>query len=849
MCEDMKIFLKHILRNIRDNVSRTTLILVSLFGVGVIISIAFGAIFTLDSLITSIRNSMSSVQYIVYSSTEEKITYDRVKQTNNDFAYLGVPEYNYGYIYDTEGNEFVSFPLVGLDLKNAEKLNSVVVKNTKDLVLGENEVIVSKSTADTYKLKEGDTLEYFDEDGNKHIFKIKYIANNSGFFNSFNVEGVSVVTNESEYLKISRKDKIEYDSLHLRYLGNKNIDKLTEELYSVEDDYGLDFTYISNTSVSDIFGNYIKIAVVAIVLVIVLVFFTVNSIVKIIMNERIPVIGTFRSVGASSKKMNSLLILEMATYGLIGGFLGSFIGVALIKGLFKIFELFGDTLMFDISMVNFEKYSVYTVVITVLFLILFQISLSISEIIKSNKISIKDCIFNKHDSVYKYSVVRFVVGIFCLVIGIISIIFINKLTFAYCVIGIISLFISVAMLLPIITKFLMKFVNKNNNPVTEMAKNTVVNNKLQISSNIIISVMLMISLVSFSGLSYLIDSYKSKLDMVKSSMYVFSMSEKINLNSSFAGIDGVEKSASLYVSTMANEMYDELTFANHKVSKLAFIYSDSYKNLVDNSNILDIDYNLADNLTDNEVIVSNYFKDKYNLKIGDIVVIKGTIKNKRFTYSLPLNLKIVGFADMSKIDYMAVILSEKVVTNEITTFDKNYYFIELAKDAKYNDVKKKVLSELTYETPEIKSQEEYVEDINEQMRGTYVDIAVVILVIIGIALIGIINNQSVSFMERKKEIATLYSTSMSRKQINNMMLKELLLSYVVSSLVSLFFTLILIVLLRYTISMLGVYIPLSFNLFGIVILLLIIALIMGVIYLVMKKKIRKMNVVEELKYE
>lgn len=845
----MSIFLKHILRNIKENMSRTMLILVSLFGVGVIVAIAFGMFFTLESLITSITNSISSAQYIVHSSTEESVSYDRVKQINNDFDFLGIPEYNYGFIYDNNVSDYVSFPLVGINLRNAEKLNYVTVKNEKNLILNEKEVIISKNIADTYKLKIGDTLNFFDEDRNNYLFKIKYIANNSGFFNASNMESVSVIISESDYLKICNKDEIEYNSLHLKYLGNKDIDKLTQELYDVEDDYGLDFTYMSRITVFELLGNYIKMMVLAIVLIIAIVFFTINSIVKIIMNDRIPVIGTFRSVGASSKIMNCLLILEMSIYGLIGGVLGSIIGVAIINGLFTMFEIMGNSMSFDISMVNFEKYSGYTIVLTILFLIMFQIILSIFEILKSSKMSIKECIFNTHESIYKYSIIKVIFGIFCLIIGILSIIFINRLTFVYCIISIVSLFLSIAMLLPIITKNLMKILKKNNNPVTEMAKNTVVNNKLQVSSNIIIAVMLMISLVSFSILNYFTNSYKNKLNMVKSSVYIYSLNEKVNLNSIFAGMSGVEKSASLYTANIGIDKFDELTFANHKVNKLIVMYSDNYKNLVDNSTILNIDYNLANDLTDNEVIVSDYFKDIYNLKIGDIVVINGKVKNKRFNYSVPLNLKIVGFADTSKVNYRGIILSEKVALEQISTFDNSYYFIDLSKGTKYDDIKKELSNELTYQIPEIYSQKEYVKMINEKMTKGYIYIAVLILIIVGIALIGIINNQTVSFMERKKEMATLYSTSMSRKQINNMMLKELLLSFLFSFMISLFFTWILIIMLKYVTNILEVYMPLSINLLGIVILFLIISLIMAIIYLVMKRKIKKMNVVEELKYE
>ena len=134
-------------------------------------------------------------------------------------------------------------------------------------------------------------------------------------------------------------------------------------------------------------------------------------------------------------------------------------------------------------------------------------------------------------------------------------------------------------------------------------------------------------------------------------------------------------------------------------------------------------------------------------------------------------------------------------------------------------------------------------------KEIYKTIIEVILVIIGVALIGIINNQSVSFLERKKEMAVLYSTAMSRSQLNRMIFIEVFLSYFISALVSFIFTIMLIILLRQTLIVLGLYIPITFSILSILILMFVIGIIMTVIYLVMKRKIKKMNIVEELKYE
>ena len=78
---------------------------------------------------------------------------------------------------------------------------------------------------------------------------------------------------------------------------------------------------------------------------------------------------------------------------------------------------------------------------------------------------------------------------------------------------------------------------------------------------------------------------------------------------------------------------------------------------------------------------------------------------------------------------------------------------------------------------------------------------------------------------------------------------EVILSFAISAGVSIIFTILFIKLLKQTLMILNLYYPLSFSIISILVLVFIIGVIMMVIYLVMKRKIKKMNIVEELKYE
>ena len=104
-------------------------------------------------------------------------------------------------------------------------------------------------------------------------------------------------------------------------------------------------------------------------------------------------------------------------------------------------------------------------------------------------------------------------------------------------------------------------------------------------------------------------------------------------------------------------------------------------------------------------------------------------------------------------------------------------------------------------------------------------------------------------MERRRELATLYSIAMSRKQLKNMILIENMLAFVISTITSLVFYIIISKLVEYTLQILLIPISIKFTISGVLILLLIVTMILLEIQKSMREHIKNMNIVEEIKYE
>lgn len=840
----MGIFIKHILRNLEENIGRTLLILFTLFGVGLIVSLCVTFIYAEKDYIKLMTRNETPFDYMITTNDLDKeINYEKLQQFSSDISYLGFAKMDNGYIFVND--EYKQISLSNFDFDNAKKFNFI---DNKDFKLLDNEIIIDKTIAVKSKIKKGNTIRYFNSEGKSFDLIVKYFSNNS-----LSAGGSFIIANENTYKKIMDSENLKYDFFVGIYEGNEDIETFNKNLYNSEDEYGISIQYFNfNNLINANINRILKVTVVILIIALVIVYFVLNSIVKIIMNERIPVVGSFRSVGASNKKMTILLLCEMGIYGLLGGLLGSLVSTKFTGSIFRILYDMENLVSDGNATSSIGSIELSMILFTTLLLIAFQISLSIHEILSFNNISIKECIFGKNEGKYKRSFGKMLLGIFFLIIGCGTLLFTYRMNYTFGVIALFSIFISLALLLPILSKLIGKIINKGENPVLTMAFHTVNENKLQVSTNIIIAVLTSVSIVAISFLNYYVNSNNEEMNYVKSNIYVASQDESLGTASEILALDNVKNVSTIYTGKLE---YDEIEIANNKLNAqnseiINLIYSDNVNNLKEATNAISTDYNTWKNLKNDEVIISEYYKKKYNIKLNDIIKIKLTTKEKTFSYDVVYDLKVVGFADADtdRIAYNFIIVPERMFFFEILSISQDY-FINLHDESKLNETQKEIKKYITYDYAEIYSQKEYKDYLTTAVNLTKGMIYALIGVIVAIGLVGIINNQTVSFLEQSKHLAILYSTCMSRKQLSKLLLKELVISYSISAFISIFFALVLSYLFIYTVDALGFYIPLKFNIFWTFLLLLIIGFIMMIIYLVMKMKVKNLNIVEELKYE
>ena len=115
----MKIFIKHILKNLENKIGRTIIILFTLFGVGLIVSFNLSIIYYVGSKANIyISGAPFFDYYINIDERKDIVNYDNLP-LQNDLKYLGLYNNQMGYV-DKKG-----FNQVGVSTLDYDKANDL----------------------------------------------------------------------------------------------------------------------------------------------------------------------------------------------------------------------------------------------------------------------------------------------------------------------------------------------------------------------------------------------------------------------------------------------------------------------------------------------------------------------------------------------------------------------------------------------------------------------------------------------------------------------------------------------------------------------------------------------------
>lgn len=818
----MKIILKHILKNIWEKKGRSLLIILSL----IIATTVFVLNLILpNEIVLKVQETLRSIygDTDVSITTVEPFSIDDLNIGNESIKYIGKSQLE----ISLEDNQAIIY---GVDIEKTKEMNML---GTDIPNLNKNEVVISTKQAEEYGYKEGDLITFSVEDKNYEL-KIVKIVEKKGL-TALDTEFPIFIANLNTVNEIRNIENGKFDGLYIDVENNDNIKSFTEYIKDNNENYLVEELVDAEAIKEEIsFISYIMILIFAMATI--MIFFVVSSLNKVIIAERMPVIGTFRSVGATKSKMNFILILENAVYGLIGGVIGVFAGYGINS---KAASLFITTNGVELTNKT-SQMTISTMFIGIAFAVALEIFISIKAIIKANKKPIKDIIFEVQSTRYRIKRSRVILGVLMFA-GALIIKKLNKnMELIPTIIAIILLVVGVANLVPLIIRIisllLTAIFKKIGWATGVIASKNIGYNKMIISSSrlIVVAVSLMVAILTvsnsftevFTSFRYTVDDYDIVIQNVTKS------AEEYN---KLLEIDEIENVKYMYYFYDADTTYND----GNKFNTIPIIVGQKETRKY----IKELDYKIED-LKHNEILIDEKVAEKNNIEVNDILKIKFGTLNKE------LEFKVVGLINSA---YFTT--SRNVILMNFDNYIENITDVPMQVhiDSKEGTDLEKLMAEIKDKIKEVSVQiqtvDEYIELQEEQTNSIMSLFYVIIGLAVVLSFIGIVNNQIISFIQRRKELAILNSTCMSKLQLKRMLRAETILANTISCLLAICVGFITTGIIDSFMQGLSLYVEMIFNwkttfqFVGIIFIVLLLTL------RIPSKRLKKMNVVNEIKYE
>lgn len=650
----------------------------------------------------------------------------------------------------------------GFNIEELEKFNPV---NYSQKAVGrefkDNYIILSKLFADKYGYTVGDRID-IEVGGINKMLTVWGISRPTGIFQHSPQSDTMTALMPMDTIASLFNMRGRVHSAYVVLEEGASVQSVKE---SLEDLYPR-YTVQEPFTVEEL-NNYLQFIVVPLYLMTIMVLFIsvfiIYSTFKVITTERLPVIGTFRSIGATKRMTDMVLIGESLAYGSIGGILGIFTGIGVLYLITVIMAADPYNGQLDVSI----KFGISHMLSAFLLAVLVALISSWIPIGKASKISIKDLVLNTTERKSGNKTKKIIIGTAMLALSV-SLPYITPKSAAMAV-NVFSLLIStiaVIMCVPFITGFFLKafgsfygplFGNEGIIAVKNLNGNKNILNNISLLA-IGISVLLMINTISHSVGIEVLNAYKDwKFDIM------------VNLNNAdrnaeqvLRSLDGVEGTYGAYEDWQGVKVADR----DYSIAYLQGVDIKRYREytafrLEGKENPDEVFEKLDEG---RNILVARMAKERLGLSAGDILTLEMRAGNKDY--------RVIGFYDSIMQNGSNAIISQKYFKSDMEQSGYSSFYVKASKDSEevLSTIKEKFIRRGVWgDTIAFMEKRNY--DSNNQFMLILKAFSVIAMLI---GIFGVLNNYMISFMERRRSIAIQRSVGLSRKQTIKMIFIEAL---------------------------------------------------------------------------
>ncbi|SHO51456.1 ABC transporter permease [Anaerocolumna xylanovorans] len=753
----MKVFLKYVLRSMTEKKGRFFLLIIAISISMALLVASTGMIdIILDSIVAPQLESYENKDIVINSTDKSSYFYsdEGLNTKGLDEKSISKELYLPGSMADKAGTDEETMLTVIVRGREKAYINQKIITEGDLKNFDGESCIISERTADKRNLKLNDTIKAVIGGATKS-FKIRAISGTAGVFYSDSKDSFTVIV-PYEYLSKDLGAEGKYN-LILADSGEKTIKEGIDTFNAGNKMFTAEKLF-DEDMVKDQTASFKALLYVMLIVVVVMSSIIIYSSFKLIITERLSTIGAFLSQGATVGKVKFILYLESFTYGVFGALLGNGLGIAALYVINRMISPLKEYGIYGIVVIE----PAYIIIGTVFAIVLSIISASL-PVRKISKLQVKDIILNDVRITKAIGWKKFIIGIIMLAGSLAAyLIFKEELKGFSAIVLVVSLsglIFAYPKLIDLISGYFYRlFRGKSKNVI--YAINNLRTSKILLG-NISLIIISLTSIITIASLG------ASMINVVTEAYTKLVFDVEIDNISTVR--ENAEESTTDYLVRELNKMGIE----DEEINRLSFqqgelrnetdlkvpvsvmgINPDTY---VEYNRYLQLDKaeykKYLDNLGQDEdgVIITTVLSKKTGKRTGDNVEVTCN--------GLKQTLKVAGVVD-GKLFNNGYFILVKLDTL------KEFFAVPFANTITFNTDKDidKVMKDLKPVLREVGAKaitrEEMCEknlEANEMLVNALSIFSYMAIIIAGL---GIVNNVSISFLQRKKEFAVLASVGM-----------------------------------------------------------------------------------------
>jgi len=765
----MNIIVKFITKSILEKKFRSFIIIFSVTISAALFFASSALAGTMSSMYEAlIRMQTGKADLLIYPGRESPSSTFKILPNQVKGADYIVGTFSVGGIYKLSEEEYQIerkktelLYIKGFNIDELEKLNPINYgQKATGREFSDNHIILSEIFAKKYDYNTGDSI-HIEIGGVDRVLTVWGISRPTGVFqhNPQSNSIAAVMPLDTLTSLYNRRGWV--DTAYIVVEEGYDILNVKEEISTLYSRY-----VVEEPFTAEVLNEYLQFLVVPLYLMTIMVLFIsvfiIYSTFKVITTERLPVIGTFRSIGATRKMTDIILIGESLLYGIVGGILGVLTGMGVLYLIARIMASDPYNGQLDVSI----KFGLVHMLTTFVLALMVATVSSWIPISRASKIPIKELVLNLIDrEIIKKNKKVIILTVMFAISIILSFITQNIASMIFNLLSLLIIFALVIIYIPFITSFLLKFFqqvygavfgNEGILAVKNLKDNKNIYNNISLLA-IGISVILMINIISYSVGIEVLNAYKDwKFDIM------LSLNGDRNTEQVLRSIDGVEGTYGAFESFQGIKVVD----TDYSIGYMQGIDIIKYRDyaafrLEGNEDVDELFKKLDDG---RNIMVTLMMKDSLGLKIGDKLTLDMNSGEK--TYN------IIGFYDSIMQNGSNAIISQKYFKTDMEQPYYNRFFVKTSKEPELvlSEIKEKFMRQGVWGNS-ISNMEKTNYEQNSQFM---IILQAFSLLAMLIGIFGVFNNYMISFLERRRYIAIKRSIGLSKKQTLKMIFVEAL---------------------------------------------------------------------------